>query len=399
MSSAKRLGQKRRRASTIAIALLFFAALSSPLWVFSPLWRGRDAVALGGASCAARVSDAPEGARRFDVPADAPGADDARFTIVLNTFRRRDLLKLALEHYRGCDAASIAEIHVVWSEQTDPPRETDANAAEYFASDRPGFVRYDAFPTTSIQNRFAVRDVRTAAVFNVDDDVRIPCDALARGFDAWKHNRDVLVGYYPRATRWNRRACRHDYVWDDVSMFRESRQNIVLTKAAFSAFAYLRLYDESLPAEARAYVDERKNCEDIAMQILTSHVSRKPPVYVATPRWFHWRAKLEGLGVAGISKGRGHHELRGGCVTDLSRLITGRGVGRMGRLSPLSEQWGRYRGWVPPKCGRLVRCPGDERPTLEAEGAYAATEGGAKEPERSPPPAPAQTNEAGIMGV
>ena len=173
MSSAKRLGQKRRRASTIAIALLFFAALSSPLWVFSPLWRGRDAVALGGASCAARVSDAPEGARRFDVPADAPGADDARFTIVLNTFRRRDLLKLALEHYRGCDAASIAEIHVVWSEQTDPPRETDANAAEYFASDRPGFVRYDAFPTTSIQNRFAVRDVRTAAVFNVDDDVRM----------------------------------------------------------------------------------------------------------------------------------------------------------------------------------------------------------------------------------
>lgn len=86
-------------------------------------------------------------------------------------------------------------------------------------------------------------------------------------------------------------------------------------------------------------------------------------------------------------------------MTDLSRLITGRGVGRMGRLSPLSEQWGRYRGWVPPKCGRLVRCPGDERPTLEAEGAYAATEGGAKEPERSPPPAPAQTNEAGIMGV
>jgi hypothetical protein len=59
-------------------------------------------------------------------------------------------------------------------------------------------VVYDAHPTTSIQNRFepptgggslhgggGSGGVSTTAVFNVDDDVRMPCPALARGFRAW----------------------------------------------------------------------------------------------------------------------------------------------------------------------------------------------------------------------
>jgi hypothetical protein len=101
--------------------------------------------------------------------------------------------------------------------------------------------------------------------------------------------------------------------------------SIVLTKAAFSKTQYLELYERGLPREAREYIDERKNCEDVAMQLLTSAATNAPPVYVAQPLWHYWRAKLEGIGVAGISKGSNHHDLRGACVTDLSRILLAEG--------------------------------------------------------------------------
>ena len=273
-----------------------------------------------------------------EVEDDSPVApDDARFTVVLNTFERRDLLQKAVAHYTTC--ASVAEIVVVWSEQAPVPEATDANARLFFPAPRNSAssassgdaryeaprVRYEAHDTTSIQNRFEVTGVRTSAVFHVDDDVRMPCGALAEGFEAWRANRDVLVGFFPRAHAWSAPLCRHAYVWDDWSLRLGGEFSIVLTKAAFSKAQYLGLYARGLPPEARAYIDARKNCEDVAMQLLTSAVARAPPVYVAQPLWHYWRAKLEGIGVAGISKGSTHHDLRGACITDLSRILLAEG--------------------------------------------------------------------------
>jgi|TARA_B110000305_G_C19194588_1_gene518222 hypothetical protein len=68
-------------------------------------------------------------------------------------------------------------------------------------------------------------------------------------------------------------------------------------------------------------VDARKNCEDVAMQLLVTAVSREPPVWVKQPTWHFVYAKLINIGVAGISKGANHHDLRGKCVTDLSRIL------------------------------------------------------------------------------
>ena len=97
--------------------------------------------------------------------------------------------------------------------------------------------------------------------------------------------------------------------------------SIVLTKAAFMKTSYLGLYSRRLPREARDYIDARKNCEDIAMQLLVSRETRKPPVYVPVPTLHYLWAKWEGFGVAGISKSSDHHDVRGGCITDLSRII------------------------------------------------------------------------------
>jgi len=81
-------------------------------------------------------------------------------------------------------------------------------------------VRYDAHPTTSIQNRFeALEGLGTAAVFSVDDDVRMPCAALARGYRAWRANPDVLVGYYPRMHQARPDGCGWRYMWNDLEMW------------------------------------------------------------------------------------------------------------------------------------------------------------------------------------
>lgn len=56
---------------------------------------------------------------------------------------------------------------------------------------------------------------------------------------------------------------------------------MVLTGAAFVHRYYLWAYWRALPAAIRDYVDEYMNCEDIAMNFLVAHVTRKPPVKVS----------------------------------------------------------------------------------------------------------------------
>ena len=256
-------------------------------------------------------------AARLDANKEEP------FTVVINTFKRRRLLQQAVAHYSTCP--HVAEIRVVWSEQVTPPSRDDHDAHLYYGP-HPELVKYDSHPTTSIQNRFHVGDLQTSSVFNVDDDVRIPWSSLARGHAAWKANRDVLVGFSPRMHRWNPAKLQHEYICHgflgDFGFRRGLEFSIILTKAAFCKAEYLQMYDEAVPAQAKSYVDELKNCEDIAMQILITSVSQKPPVYVPAPMWYYWLAKWRGYGVVGISTSGGHLDVRGRCITDLSRMIT-----------------------------------------------------------------------------
>lgn len=55
---------------------------------------------------------------------------------------------------------------------------------------------------------------------------------------------------------------------------------MVLTGAAFFHKHYTYLYTHWLPQAIRDKVDEYMNCEDIAMNFLVSHITRKPPVKV-----------------------------------------------------------------------------------------------------------------------
>jgi hypothetical protein len=287
---------------------------------------------------------------RFDAEAAAAAAShDTSFTVLLNTFKRRDLLRRAVAHYATC-GPQVGSIRVVWSEQVPPPSEDNPGDAPYFAASaparRPGLVRYDAHPSTSLNNRFTpLRDVAAsaslgAAVFSVDDDMVVPCAALADAFAAWRAAPHALVGFYPRLhvakTPTRRRAtspsCASDapsyaYVSAEPALAWHGRFSIILTKAAFLHAEYLSLYTHAMPAVIRDYVSARRECEDIAMAFLIANATGgAPPVWVAPPFRFWAGAKLDGLGRKGISSGgvAGHHAMRGRCVEDFSAMYGGR---------------------------------------------------------------------------
>jgi len=69
----------------------------------------------------------------------------------------------------------------------------------------------------------------------------------------------------------------------------EGEYSLVLTKAAFLHRSFLTAYTELMPGTIRAYVDENRNCEDIAMQFLATNMTGKPPIFV--------RGRLTDLGV------------------------------------------------------------------------------------------------------
>ncbi len=54
----------------------------------------------------------------------------------------------------------------------------------------------------------------------------------------------------------------------------------LFTGAAFVHKHYLYLYSNWLPQAIRDKVDQYMNCEDLAMNFLVSHITKKPPVKV-----------------------------------------------------------------------------------------------------------------------
>lgn len=56
---------------------------------------------------------------------------------------------------------------------------------------------------------------------------------------------------------------------------------------------YAYLYSYVMPQAIRDMVDEYINCEDIAMNFLVSHLTRKPPIKVRQPGmaqgWHCWK--------------------------------------------------------------------------------------------------------------
>ncbi|CAI0403699.1 unnamed protein product [Linum tenue] len=233
------------------------------------------------------------------------------YTVLINTWRRNSPLKRTAAHYASCVGADA--IHVVWSE-IEPPSErlkSDLDRAVKLKSWRPDIRVEIEENGGGGSGRFKpIDEVRTDAIFSVDDDVIVPCSSLEFAFSVWKTAPLTMVGFVPRM-HWldldKSGGVFHRYGgW--LSVWWMGSYSMVLSKAAFFHKKYLDLYTNEMPSPLQDYLARERNCEDIAMSMVVANASGTPPLWV--------KGKIQEIGSWGTSNGKGK-EKRNECLNDL----------------------------------------------------------------------------------
>ncbi|CAL1374686.1 unnamed protein product [Linum trigynum] len=247
----------------------------------------------------------------LSAPDDRLQAPGKGYAIVMNTWKRYDLLKQSIAHYASC--SELDSIHIVWSEPDPPSESLVAHLNHILQSKSRGprqvELKFDINKEDSLNNRFKeIKDLKTDAVFSIDDDVIFPCSSVEFAFRVWQSAPDNMVGFVPRA-HWleqshdNNKYYSYGGWW---SVWWTGTYSMVLSKAAFFHKKYLRLYTNEMPASLKDYITKNRNCEDIAMSFLVANATDAPPVWV--------KGKIFEIGSTGISSLGGHKDRRSQCI-------------------------------------------------------------------------------------
>ncbi|XP_072935988.1 exostosin-3 [Epargyreus clarus] len=237
---------------------------------------------------------------------EALGGDRQReqFTIVILTYEREAVLAAALARLRGLPY--LNKVVVVWNGLTPP-----SSAQAWPESGAPVVVV--RAPRNSLNNRFLPYNlIDTEAVLCVDDDAHLRHDEIVFAFRVWREHRDRIVGFPGRYHAW-------DVNFNNGFLYNSNYScelSMVLTGAAFVHRYYLWAYWRALPAAVRDYVDEYMNCEDIAMNFLVAHITRKPPVKVTS----RWTFRCPGCPVT-LSADETHFHERHKCIQFFSQVM------------------------------------------------------------------------------
>ncbi|KAF7284163.1 hypothetical protein GWI33_022414 [Rhynchophorus ferrugineus] len=205
---------------------------------------------------------------------EALGGNSPReqFTILILTYEREQVLLDSIARLRGLPY--LHSVVVVWNSPRLP-------SPELRWPDIGAPVHIVKAARNSLNNRFLPLDnLHTEAVLSVDDDAHLRHDEILFGFRVWREHRDRIVGFPGRFHAWDLNT-KNGWLYNSNY---SCELSMVLTGAAFLHRHYLHLYWKWLPQAIRDKVDEYMNCEDIAMNFLVSHITKKPPVKV-TSRW------------------------------------------------------------------------------------------------------------------
>uniref|UniRef100_A0A5K3G201 Glyco_transf_64 domain-containing protein n=1 Tax=Mesocestoides corti TaxID=53468 RepID=A0A5K3G201_MESCO len=191
-----------------------------------------------------------------------------QFTIVVLTYDRESVLTVILEGFMNLPY--LHSVVVVWNNPQPPSSNLlwpELHVPIYV-------VRTNK---NSLNNRFLPFDIiKTEALLMLDDDVTLRHDEIILAFRIWRENRDRIVGFPARGHFWS--SASQSWYYNSAHACEYS---MVLTGAAFIHRYYLHAYTTEMPTEIRQRVDEELNCEDVAMNFLVSHITRKPPIKVS----------------------------------------------------------------------------------------------------------------------
>ncbi|KAI0498436.1 hypothetical protein KFK09_021678 [Dendrobium nobile] len=247
----------------------------------------------------------------------SPSIPRKAYTVLINTWKRNDLLQKSVIHYSKC--AGVNSIHIVWSE---PNRPSDLlyevlREAVHSNSIRGNNIEliFDLNQEDSLNNRFKeVKDLKSDAIFSIDDDVIFPCKSVDFAFSVWKSAPETMVGFVPRM-HWldNSNSSLDRYFYGGWwSVWWTGTYSMVLSKAAFFHKKYLHLYSTNMFQSIRNYATKNRNCEDIAMAFLIANETGAPPIWV--------KGRIFEMGSSGISSLGNHEERRTQCLNDFTAI-------------------------------------------------------------------------------
>ncbi|XP_012944743.1 exostosin-like 3 [Aplysia californica] len=234
----------------------------------------------------------------------ALGGNTAReqFTVVMLTYDREVVLLQALQRFKGLPF--LNKVLVVWNGE-GPPSE-DLRWPDIGVP-----IKVVKTRKNSLNNRFLPYEaIETEAVLSIDDDAHLRHDEIVFGFRVWREERTRVVGFPGRFHAWD---VRHQS-WNYNSNY-SCELSMVLTGAAFFHKYYAYQYSYVMPQAIRDKVDEYMNCEDIAMNFLVAHITRKPPVKVTS----RWTFRCPGC-PSTLSSNSSHFEERHRCINFFSQV-------------------------------------------------------------------------------
>ncbi|VDM18583.1 unnamed protein product [Hydatigera taeniaeformis] len=225
-----------------------------------------------------------------------------QFTIMVLTYDREAVLSVMLEGLMNL--AYLHSVVVIWNNPKSPSKDLIWPKLHV-----PIYVIRGG--KNSLNNRFLPFDVlKTEALLMLDDDVTLRHDEIVLAFRIWRENRDRIVGFPARGHFWS--SSSQNWYYNSAH---SCEYSMILTGAAFIHRYYLHAYSIEMPAQIRQIVDIELNCEDIAMNFLVSHITRKPPLKVTT----HWSFICANC--TSTLYGRvGHTAVRSSCINRFERI-------------------------------------------------------------------------------
>ncbi|XP_052210091.1 glycosyltransferase family protein 64 C3 [Diospyros lotus] len=279
-----------------------------------------------------------------------------QLTVLINGYAesRIPLLRSIAAAYSA--SPSVASIVVLWGNPSTPSQTLAQLSRNLSATASAAPISVLRQRSDSLNSRFFPRpSIATRAVLICDDDVEIDAKSVDFAFRVWNSNRNRLVGFFARS---------HDFDLASRSWIytvHPDKYSIVLTKFMITRTESLYQYScgGGRPmAEARAKVDQMRNCEDILMNFVAAEEASAGPILVAAERARDWgdprnEGRREGVREAGLSSRRSYHrKRRGDCIREFHRIL-----GKM----PLRYSYGKVVDSVGEqglcwKAGKLVLC-------------------------------------------
>lgn len=249
-----------------------------------------------------------------------------KFTIVIQTYNRTDLLMRVLNHYSALH--DLHRILVVWNNiGEDPPLEWWTGLDPH-----PVDVIFLKQKVNNVRNRIHLfPEIRTEAVLFLDDDRLIATQDIQFAFRVWKQFRNMIVGFVPRK---HVMVSNGVFIYGDTDLSSDTHlggyvYSLILTGAAFLHQKYLEMFNSpSVPYGVHQLIDEKQNCEDIAMNFIVGRYLAKLERPQCVGIYIHPTIsknldKDAISGYTGLWRRPEHMAVRSYCINKLARMFNG----------------------------------------------------------------------------